>query len=583
MLLLLLFLSINAQSINPSNAAPPYDYTCSVLRQSNAHRASKGQPPLMGDVRLDNAAMVQCQNMVKLGKLEHETFGTTPSDRIDAQRYNWQGCAENIYNEKGYSVNPEFERAVNAWIKSPGHEKNMVGDYVHHGSASCVASDGTIYWAQEFAKGDYKAEYQYDCNGYNANAGNREEVVRPAPKPRPPKRTVVTEERPAPRPIITANANPPSTCNFNALLQTLDPNQLRQMGIDAATLPNIDPSLLTGLDPNVLFSLGGDPNLIAACYGPGTNAVITAPAAPKPRPGTCDFQGIIASLNQNVLQQMRITMDQISAIDVSSLSSLDPSVADALGIDPALLAACTSGTNGSGLSADISNAPDLGSGAPVAMDIPMRPSDGNVLDTRFLNGNSNGNSNGPLNDPGSLFTTYQSPPLFDPSQGYGGGGIGGNSQYPTTSPQYSSGYTGPPTPGVAGSPLPFKGEDSNYLVSNNGPPAGVGGNPIPYPLTKITASYGNAYGPSNYEEDCDEPPIDDCDEPPIDDCDEPPVDDCEEVPYDDCEDSNVKDYNSMRDDCEEVPYDDCDEPVDDCDEPPPVDDCEDDYRDYYRR
>jgi hypothetical protein len=42
-----------------------------------------------------------------------------------------------------------YFRAIKGWIESPGHFKNMMGDYEHMGSAYCKGRGGKIFWAQE--------------------------------------------------------------------------------------------------------------------------------------------------------------------------------------------------------------------------------------------------------------------------------------------------------------------------------------------------------------------------------------------------------------------------------------------------
>lgn len=128
-------------------AVPTHKFACSVLQGTNSHRASKYRKPLLGDRRLDKSAMLICQNMARLNDLDHNAGGNTPGQRLEMMGYDWNKVAENIYDETGYGP-PDPSRAVNGWIKSPGHEVNMVGDYDHMGSAYCTGAGGKVYWAQ---------------------------------------------------------------------------------------------------------------------------------------------------------------------------------------------------------------------------------------------------------------------------------------------------------------------------------------------------------------------------------------------------------------------------------------------------
>jgi len=60
-----------------------------------------------------------------------------------------RGAAENLALSKG--VAEVAEVAVDGWIKSPGHEKNLRGAFNQCGIGAARASDGTFYITQLFA------------------------------------------------------------------------------------------------------------------------------------------------------------------------------------------------------------------------------------------------------------------------------------------------------------------------------------------------------------------------------------------------------------------------------------------------
>lgn len=154
----------SATSPSPGNYETTNNqYTCQILSGTNGYRASNGKPALKGSRKLDAAALVICKAMIAAGKLDHFAGGTTPGKRIDAAGYQWNAVAENIYNENGYNPQVVAQRAVTGWINSPEHAKNMRGDYTSHGSAYCIAPDGTVYWAQDFGAGGDSPSDAYDC------------------------------------------------------------------------------------------------------------------------------------------------------------------------------------------------------------------------------------------------------------------------------------------------------------------------------------------------------------------------------------------------------------------------------------
>ena len=129
-----------------------------MLDLHNAERARNGKPPLALDDRLIVAAMVQAQYCARVDRLTHiGDGGTSEGQRIIQAGYAWSVCAENAAQQPmappgwpaGDVRTPEW--AVEGWIKSPGHHANMLGPYVHLGTAWADAKSGTRYWIAAFA------------------------------------------------------------------------------------------------------------------------------------------------------------------------------------------------------------------------------------------------------------------------------------------------------------------------------------------------------------------------------------------------------------------------------------------------
>lgn len=94
----------------------------SVLASINAVRAKAGCGPLKLNRALVAAAKTHARNMA-----EQDFFGHTGKDgrgfasRIRSQGYKYGLAAENIA-----AGQPTVERAVQAWLKSPGHRRNIL-------------------------------------------------------------------------------------------------------------------------------------------------------------------------------------------------------------------------------------------------------------------------------------------------------------------------------------------------------------------------------------------------------------------------------------------------------------------------
>ena len=93
-----------------------------VLSSINAVRAKAGCGPLKFNKALMAAAQTHARNMA-----EKDFFGHTGKDgrgfasRIRSQGYKYGLAAENIA-----AGQPTVERAVKAWLESPGHRRNIL-------------------------------------------------------------------------------------------------------------------------------------------------------------------------------------------------------------------------------------------------------------------------------------------------------------------------------------------------------------------------------------------------------------------------------------------------------------------------
>ncbi|NTU41814.1 MAG: CAP domain-containing protein [Nitrospirales bacterium] len=99
--------------------------------------------PLSWNDRLANAALRQCRDMSRSRFLGHTgSDGSSSSDRVGDEGYNWERCAENV--SEGYKTP---EDAVNAWLKSEGHCRNIMNpEYRDAGVAKTFGKGWRPYW-----------------------------------------------------------------------------------------------------------------------------------------------------------------------------------------------------------------------------------------------------------------------------------------------------------------------------------------------------------------------------------------------------------------------------------------------------
>ncbi|KAI9592171.1 hypothetical protein BDF19DRAFT_425661 [Syncephalis fuscata] len=100
----------------------------------NRERAQRGLRSLGLNHKLDNAAY------------RHKgSNGSSPSERASDVGYDWSRVAENV----AYGYDNEGQ-CMRHWMRSSGHRRNILGDYVHFGSAVAYSRNGTPYYTQEF-------------------------------------------------------------------------------------------------------------------------------------------------------------------------------------------------------------------------------------------------------------------------------------------------------------------------------------------------------------------------------------------------------------------------------------------------
>jgi len=118
------------------------DDTVAALPMVNTLRASKGLTALSLDTSARKAAGIQAIRMAKAQEMKHLIgFGDDFGARMKKSDVALP-AAENIA-----AGQRSVEAAVQAWIDSPKHLENMLGNYRGLGVAMAPAKDGRPYWA----------------------------------------------------------------------------------------------------------------------------------------------------------------------------------------------------------------------------------------------------------------------------------------------------------------------------------------------------------------------------------------------------------------------------------------------------
>ena len=136
-------LSIALFSVKP----PVSSLSADILRFVNDHRRAIGLRPLQPNSYISSVALGHSRDMLT-GKTPfgHEGF----RDRIDLIRKRLgplHVAAENV------ASGPMTAReVVDGWLHSPGHRRNIEGDFLLTGIGVAVARNGNIYFTQIFTK-----------------------------------------------------------------------------------------------------------------------------------------------------------------------------------------------------------------------------------------------------------------------------------------------------------------------------------------------------------------------------------------------------------------------------------------------
>ncbi|KAJ2818523.1 hypothetical protein FBU31_005840 [Coemansia sp. 'formosensis'] len=93
------------------------------------------------DTRLNQVAQQHSAYQNSISFMTHNDAGGTLGARCTAAGLKWQALAENV------ALNaPDVPSALNAWVNSPGHMANMMGNYKLVGFGKT-----NLYWTQDFA------------------------------------------------------------------------------------------------------------------------------------------------------------------------------------------------------------------------------------------------------------------------------------------------------------------------------------------------------------------------------------------------------------------------------------------------
>ncbi len=118
-----------------------------VLQQINQYRASRNLPALKLDPRITAQALAHSQAMAS-GQVPFSHNGFQQRVATIGKAIPYSSAAENVAYNMGYS--DPATQAVQGWLKSPGHLKNIQGKYNLTGIGVAQNAKGEVYFTQIF-------------------------------------------------------------------------------------------------------------------------------------------------------------------------------------------------------------------------------------------------------------------------------------------------------------------------------------------------------------------------------------------------------------------------------------------------
>lgn len=139
--LLLSFLNLKHRSKSKRHKSYPKELK-SAMNHINSLRKKHGVKPISIDDRALRLAKARLRDLHKYHYFGHINPRTESSPLTMKAKYGFKSgefAAENLY---GRGLSSDMHRAINAWMNSPGHRRNLL--YPHHSGGAIAAYRGNV-------------------------------------------------------------------------------------------------------------------------------------------------------------------------------------------------------------------------------------------------------------------------------------------------------------------------------------------------------------------------------------------------------------------------------------------------------
>jgi uncharacterized protein YkwD len=123
-----------------------------AFKAVNDIRREHGLPELARSAALAEVARAHCVDMAGRNYFAHESpDGLRARDRVEAAGIEFSALGENI--QSNHHFDDPVEQAVNSWMKSTGHRKNILKPiFTVSGVGVVIDDDGKVYFTQLFMR-----------------------------------------------------------------------------------------------------------------------------------------------------------------------------------------------------------------------------------------------------------------------------------------------------------------------------------------------------------------------------------------------------------------------------------------------
>eukprot|EP00644_Phytophthora_capsici_P005255 jgi/Phyca11/12797/fgenesh1_pg.PHYCAscaffold_1_\ len=137
-------------------------YQTKMLELVNEQRVANGLSSLCMNSKLASSSLRHSKDMAANNYMAHN--GSDGSTRITQAGFVWTAVGENVA-----AGQETISDVMTAWMNSPEHKANILGDYKMFGTAYAYSADTTYqhYWTQDFGTGEDES-----CENSSSSSGS---------------------------------------------------------------------------------------------------------------------------------------------------------------------------------------------------------------------------------------------------------------------------------------------------------------------------------------------------------------------------------------------------------------------------